>query len=537
VSALAALVGDFFAYWWEEHPTQATAAGIHRYDDRLERFDPASLRSRALRLRGFIEAFERARPGSGGEALDRSLMLGNLKWELLELEQVGSHRSNPARYVELILNALYLMAVREYSPAAERARQAAARLRQVPRLLGEARANLTAASPVFVTTGEAVATSGVALIEQLLPERLGQALADPEERAAWDDAVAQAGAALAEFADWLRDVLMPAASAGFAIGGEAFHARLRLVHGIEDGPDELYAFGLALKAETEAELATLAGELEPGRPWRDVVEAIKDDHPPSDELLASYAREMERARAFVQERGLATIPADEALEITETPAYLRPLIPYAAYQPPAPHEAEQKGVFYVTPPPPERAAQVLRDHSTAAIPVTALHEAYPGHHLQLTRANRAATEPRRIFWTPVFAEGWALYCEELMWEEGFYTEPRQRLLQLNDLLWRACRVVVDIGLHVRGWSFEQAVEYMVGEAGLERSSAVTEVRRYCADPTQPLSYAAGKREILRLREQYRRSRGAAFTLRDFHDQLLSWGTIPPRLVARALRLG
>ena len=121
-----------------------------------------------------------------------------------------------------------------------------------------------------------------------------------------------------------------------------------------------------------------------------------------------------------------------------------------------------------------------------------------------------------------------------MWEEGYYTDPRVRLLQLKDLLWRACRVIVDVGLHTEGWTPEQAVDYLVHEAGLERSNAEIEVRRYCAEPTQPLSYAVGKREVLSLRDRYRERAGTNFRLRDFHDELLSWGTVPPTLIARAM---
>ena len=124
-----------------------------------------------------------------------------------------------------------------------------------------------------------------------------------------------------------------------------------------------------------------------------------------------------------------------------------------------------------------------------------------------------------------------------MWEQGFYTDPRERLFQLRDLLWRACRIIVDVGLHARGWRPEQAVDFLVREAALERESAEIEVRRYCADATYPMSYAVGKREILRLRELYRERAGTAFRLGVVHDRLLKWGTIPPSLIARVMGLG
>src|SRR5690606_74030 len=311
----------------------------------------------------------------------------------------------------------------------------------------------------------------------------------------------------------------------FALGRVAFETRLRYAHGLADTADSLVEYGEALKRETECALDEVAEGLDGGgRGWRDVYDRLRADHPAAHELLDAYADAVARARAFVVERGLATPPPGEALDVIATPEYLRPLIPYAAYQPPAPHETEQRGLFFVTVPAPD-AEEVLREHSVYGIPITALHEAYPGHHLQLSWANRADTEPRRAFWTPIFAEGWALYCEELMWEQGFYTDPRERLFQLRDLLWRACRLIVDVGLHARGWRPEQAVDFLVREAGPERESAGSEVRRYCADATYPMSCAVGKREILRLRELYRERAGTAFRLGVFHDRLLKWGTI------------
>lgn len=536
MSELERLQDEFFAFWWAAHPITATSVGIHTHDTELDRYDAASLDERARRYREYAHAFERLTPRDAAEALDRRLILNQLHWQLVELEHIRGHRRNPVVYLEPVLTTLFLMAVREYAPAQERARAAAARLGALPALLDDSRENLTEAAPILVRTAAAVARSGLALLEGALPLQLGRALEDdPHEFARWENALRGAETALVEYADWLEHELAPRAAGDYAVGREAFQGRLRYLHGLTDSADELCAFGEALQRETEAALEQLARELGSRGDWRALVESAKAEHPPATRLIEAYAEEVVRARAFVEERELASLPAGEELEVTATPEYLRPLIPYAAYQSPAAHEVEQKGFFFVTPPS-AQADPALRDHSVHGIPVTALHEAYPGHHLQLTRANRAATEAQRVFWTPVFAEGWALYCEEMMWEQGFYTDPRQRLLQLKDLLWRACRVVLDVGLHTRGWSPERAVEYLVRVAGLERANAEVEVRRYCSEPTQPLSYAVGKREILRLRERFRARAGSSFRLRDFHDRLLSWGTIPPGLVAHGLGL-
>jgi len=222
----------------------------------------------------------------------------------------------------------------------------------------------------------------------------------------------------------------------------------------------------------------------------------------------------------------------------------RALLPYAAYQAPAPFDADAAGVLYVTPidirrSKDEQAAQ-LAAHCTPALPIIALHEGYPGHHLQLGHANRSGSRLRRIVHSDVFAEGWALYCEELMWEQGYFTaDPLTRLFQLRDLLFRACRVVLDASLHSGRMTPPQAVDYLVEQAMLDRTLAASEVSRYCTTPTQPMSYLVGKLQILELRSEAQQKLGARFLLHDFHAALLASGTIPPALVREELwpRLG
>jgi len=164
-----------------------------------------------------------------------------------------------------------------------------------------------------------------------------------------------------------------------------------------------------------------------------------------------------------------------------------------------------------------------------SLSLTAIHEAWPGHHLQLFHAAGAGSRLRRLADSAVFAEGWALYCEELMYEQGFFVDPLTRLYQLKDLLWRACRVVIDVGLHTGTMSFEQAVEFLVEQALLERVNAETEVRRYVQTPTQPMSYLLGKHRLLEIREEVRARLGRRFDLYDFHEALLGCGTVPPSL--------
>ena len=241
---------------------------------------------------------------------------------------------------------------------------------------------------------------------------------------------------------------------------------------------------------------------------------------------------MERARRFVAERGLVTVP-DGSLDVVETPSFMQPLIPFAAYDPPGAFAEQRTGWFFVSVP---EEAQ-LREHSAHELALTALHEGYPGHHLQHLVAQAQPSPVRRVVWTPLTVEGWALYCEEMMGEEGFFLDPAEAFFQRLHLLWRAVRIVLDVRLHTEGMTVAQAVRFMMEKLDLARESAEAEVRRYCANPGNPLSYAVGRRELLRLREDWRRRAGAGFTLRKFHDEVLSYGGLPVSLMRWGMGLG
>jgi uncharacterized protein (DUF885 family) len=202
-------------------------------------------------------------------------------------------------------------------------------------------------------------------------------------------------------------------------------------------------------------------------------------------------------------------------------------------------EKDQEGIFVVTPVDedagPEAAEQKLRGHPLASIPVTALHEAYPGHHLQLTFANQVGSLPRKLggFLSTLFIEGWAFYCEELMEELGDIDQPIQKLARLQAQLWRAARIVLDVSLHTGEATVEEAIDFLVEQAGLEPGDATAEVRRYTQSPTQPQSYLMGKLQILEIVDEYKRRHPDA-SLREMHDAILGCGSLPPRLMRLSL---
>jgi uncharacterized protein (DUF885 family) len=188
---------------------------------------------------------------------------------------------------------------------------------------------------------------------------------------------------------------------------------------------------------------------------------------------------------------------------------------------PDPFQKKKKGFFWVTPIdeklPPEKQEEQLQGHSLYGAVVTAIHECYPGHHVQLTNGRRVKSKVRRWFGTPLFAEGWALYCEQLMYEQGFYTRPETRLFQLKNQLLRTCRVVIDTKLHIKRITFKQAVDMLVKVAKLDPVRATAEAKFCTYNPSYLMSYTL-------------KARGKTFSLKQFHDELLSYGSIPLRLI-------
>ena len=214
--------------------------------------------------------------------------------------------------------------------------------------------------------------------------------------------------------------------------------------------------------------------------------------------------------------------------MVETPSFLRPVIPFAAYEPAAYFDERQLGIYIVTPP---DGSDGMEENNRPAILNTSVHEGYPGHHLQFVCANRNPSLARLLssMHATEFIEGWAHYCEQLMYEEGFSSGPEVRFVQLTDLIWRACRIIIDVQLSRGAMTFSEAVDMLTGEAGMDRGRAEAEVKRYTFSPGYQLSYLYGKHLLLGLRDRVRARRGPAFSALEFHDTLLYAGALPAAL--------
>lgn len=517
-------------------PTAATIAGLHDHDDRLADLSEAGFAARDASTDRWLAAFERLDPGALAptERTDRALILGQLRGERA-LRSFERFRRQPSLYSDAITRGAYYALIRTEGDPETRLGALAERLAQAPAALERAVAQLDPdrVPPVYVVVAGESAAAGATFVRAILPTL---APAGSKAKAALSGAGKRAGDALDAYAAWLRDDLMRRARGSFAIGRDAFDALLAERELLPHDAASLRAWGSELYAETASALASAARALGDDD-WRASVARLRATHPPAEELVAAYRGEMERSREAALAAGLATFPAGESLTVEAMPDFARPTLPYAAYVQPGPFERSRAGRFWVTLPlesePATVRAERLAGHPRKGIAVIACHEGYPGHHLQLAIAADHPSLARKALRSNVFIEGWGLYVEELMTDLGFLDDPETRLLRLKDLLWRAARVQVDVGLATGELGFEQAVRFMMDGPQLERPQAVGECRRYTLDPLQPSSYALGRAAILALRD---RARARGWGMRDFHDALLGCAAVPPPLAAVELGL-
>jgi hypothetical protein len=523
---------------WHFDPAAASAAGETRLDGRLGSYDAASVREHLAALRAIAVGAEDLEVEALEDEIDRTALLSDVRTAIAVLEDERPHVRNPEFWLTHLFQALYSLLARPGGTPASRAPAALERLEAAPAFLDQARATVVKPPLVFVETARTMLGGGGELVSATVGAFAAAAPELAERLGVAGEATLRA---LARFGVALRDEIEPDPSPrAFALGEDLFNHRLHETHALRATAPELWRYALHLIEEVEAELEQVAAEIDPGAEWRDVIERLRDDTPPPDGVLDFYAAEVARARDFVADRGLAVVP-EAPCAVVPTPSFLRPLIPFAAYDPPPVLLPERLGRFYVTEPDPalpaDARAALLREHCVHEVPSTVVHEAYPGHHLQLVTAQALRSEVRRHLWTPIFVEGWALYCESLMAEEGYHTGPEARLFHLVNLLWRAVRIRLDIGLHTRDMTPAEAVDELVARLPMERRSAEAEVRRYCAMPTYQLSYAVGRRELLALRADFRERAGPEYSLGAFHEAVLAYGGMPPALIRWGLGLG
>jgi uncharacterized protein (DUF885 family) len=533
-------VDDLFAEWmgetFEESPTLASALGLTDYDSQLGDFSADA----------FLRRDERDRRWAGRLAgldlttlnNDQQVDVALLASRLAEREVVSERkawRREPELYLDPCLWGVFNLFLHRLRPEAELVAAAISRLGQIPEVLAAATANLDPelASPLILERSLGAARGGVAFLRDALPAEVS----DEGLRRDVAEAAETASASLAAFAEHLS-ALVGRAQGDWALGEGHYSDLLRRRELLGYGAAELHRMGEAAWKTIDAEMTELAGRMRPGGPhWRELIHELAAHHPDSaEQMRQGYADACDHARAFLAERGLVTLPEGEQCLVVASPAFLRPILAVASYVQPPEFSSSVLGHFFVPWPTDDMSEkdldERLRDNSWADIPTIAVHEAYPGHHWHMTWSGKQSRPLRKVITTPYFIEGWALYAEAMMRDQGYFTDPAQELCHLNARIFRAARIVVDTALHTGEMSREEAVAYMTSHTGLTDSVARAEVDRYCAWPTQAASYLTGAIEIERLAGRWiNEGRG---DLRGFHDAIASSCGLPIPLAERAL---
>jgi uncharacterized protein (DUF885 family) len=534
------LVHDRFDQIVAAHPVFASYIGLPGHDEELADGSREAILAEAGAAHEFLSRIDAMNPDelSPYYAIERELAQFATRREIFDTEvhRVWERRVSAS---DEIGDGIFLLFARGSRPLAERLVSIAARMEAAPAHIEQQKSRLGVRPPVRLWNE--MELDAVRSLPTLFDDVVVAARAEfgeqAEETRRLERASATASAAFESYAEWLRGQLADATDE-FALGREAYDEliALRAFDGLTS--DDILEIGEQQLAENLAARAAVAREIDPQSTELEVIDRIKSDHPADfDGALEGYRRAMDEARQYVLDHEIASEPKSDLLSVIATPEYLRNVMPFAAYFP-APKfgtGSDRRGIYIVTPSVNDDPG-AMREHNYASIYNTSIHEAYPGHHHQLAVANEHPSLVRLLVDAPEFVEGWAMYCEVMMREEGFDTGPEHRLMMHTDAIWRACRIILDIRLHRGDIGVDEATDFMVEQTNFERPNAAAEVQRYTYTPTYQLSYLLGRVLLLRLREDERQRLGARFSLGRFHDAMLRQGSLPISFQRRLLAM-
>lgn len=518
------ILQTYYHAWFRYHPEAAVEVGVPGYADKLTPYDDddmGALRTLHEEILGSIDELNTGELDPD-RRIDCQVVYGAAFIELEELFEEDWRRRDPGGF--LPINAIYQLTVR---PVEDFADALLSRLDAISNYLRGARQFLSekpeTIPPVWLDSAVTEARRGVEYLRSLPNDP--KVMLEAKKLRGMEGRIGAANEALLGYADFLETEISPRAKGDFACRKKRFEHLLQYRHFLDIDTDRLHQFGQDLFEQTQRELKDVCRELHGDDDLAAMTARIQADHPASGHLLAAYREQMQAAREFVGERGLVSLPEAERLDVVETPVFLRHQIPFAAYMEPPPNDPAQHGYYYVTPADTE---ELLREHNNPGLMHTCVHEAWPGHHLQFVTANLNPVSrglPRLLNPSATLYEGWALYCEQMMHDEGFLDRPEQRFILLKDRLWRALRIIIDVEIHTRGVSLDEAAARMVKHLGFPKAQAMADLTWYSQAPTVPLGYATGWALINAVRDRVRLGEQGDFTLRSFHDRLLSTGSV------------
>lgn len=539
-------------------PVAATWIGDHRRDADLDQVDAQARKDLLVALAGYQEALAAIDRDdlSRANQIDYELLSSEIASRIWSLEELQEWAWNPLYFINTAGSSIYNLVARDFAPVEERLGNAAARLEQFPRFLTQARASLQPERVPKIHAETAVAQNlgVVSIIENMIIPEMEQLT--EATRARLEAAIEIAKDALAEHQNWLEEELLPRAAGEFRIGAELFDRKLAFALDSPLGRREVVARAEAEYESVRNQMYEVSKQIyladhpytafpdDPDEAYKQVIiraalERAYQHLPPADGIVEVAEQQLQQATDFVIEKNLVTMP-DDPVEIIIMPEFQRG-VSVAYLDSPGPLDKGQSTFYAVAPLPAdwteEQVRSFLREYNLYSLQDLTIHEGVPGHYLQLALSNRYPSTLRGVLGSGPMIEGWAVYAERLMIDAGYQdNDPLQRLIMLKWYLRAVTNAIIDTAIHVDGMTRDEAMRLMIEGGFQEEREAAGKWVRAQLTSSQLSTYFVGYQEWIELRKAVEAAWGDEFTLRRYHDQVLSYGS-PPVKYVRALVLG
>jgi uncharacterized protein (DUF885 family) len=533
------LVDKYFDFYFSYHPSEATAEGFHQYDRKLEDYSAAAHAQQIRGLKEYLSKFE-AIDGSKlppYTQADREWIISSIHAGLLELQDIQMWKKDPDGYTGGMTNSIFVIMKRNYAAPEERLRAAIDRERQIPKALEYARQNLQNPPKIYTEIALEQLPDEIDFFRKDVPERFS-AVTDPKLLAEFKAANQGVIDAFESYQKYLHDSILPNANGDFRLGAENYKKKLLYDEMVDIPLDRLLAMGYENLHQNQEALKKVAAGIDPKRSVLEVVAGLQNQHPAPDQLLQAFHDSFSGLTQFIEEKKIVRIPSGQPPILEPTPPFERATTEASMDTPGTFEIRDRKAFFNVTTPDPKwdpkRTEEWMKTFNNSMIPGTAIHEVYPGHFVQFLWIGNNPSKIRKLTFSGTNAEGWAHYCEQMMLDEGYGNgDPKLRLGQLDDALLRNARYIVGIQLHTGNMTLDQARKFFVEEGYQTPAVADVETKRGTSDPTY-LMYTLGKLQILKLREDYRKMHGNDFSLMEFHNKFMEQGSVPLKIIRKAM---
>ena len=531
-------------------PTAGTQAGLHQYNTELEDYSAANVEKQVAALHAYEKKLLAIDPSAldASVAADYQILLNSIRSQLLSLEVIRNWEKNPDNYSSGVTNSIFVLMERPFAPVNTRLRQAIEREKQIPQVFVEARKNLRNPPRIFTEIALEQIDGIISFFQNDVPLAFKDAT-DQAAKAEFAKTNAVVIDALKSYGAWMKSDLLPRSNGDFKLGADTFAKKLAYDEMVDIPLDHLLQIGFDDLHKNQAEFNRVAKEVDPTKTPKEVLAELATIHPAPDKLLGSFQDTFASLISFINTHHIITIPSTVEPTLQETPPFMRATT-QASMDPPGPFETHSTiAYFNVTLPERDWTQAHIAEHMAAfnvgTIISTSVHEAYPGHYVQFLWMPQFSSKIRKLLGANTNIEGWAHYTEQMMLDEGYAAPPANatpeqireskliRLGQLQDALLRDARFVNSIKLHTGQFTFDQAVDFFVSDGYQSRSIGLVETKRGTADATY-LYYTLGKLQIMKLREDIRKKQDSAFSLQDFHNNLMKQGFAPIKVVRKAM---